>query len=157
MKISPILIFIVISIVGNIIKSSKKNKGNARRDVLPGMNSLPKALDSVKDIINDVLNPEDDLNKELDINITDIKTNETEVISRLEVEVKKEKSKEKSKVQTTIVERIKEVDVYDQKAKKKGIDLEMTPENVIHGVIMAEILQPPRAKRPYRPLYLDRE
>lgn len=34
---------------------------------------------------------------------------------------------------------------------------ELTPKNLMQGVIMAEILQPPRAKRPYRPVYMERE
>lgn len=34
---------------------------------------------------------------------------------------------------------------------------ELNPKNLMQGVIMAEILQPPRAKRPYRPIYMERE
>lgn len=33
----------------------------------------------------------------------------------------------------------------------------LTSEALVQGIVLAEILQPPRARRPYRPIYLDRD
>ncbi len=171
MKISPIVIFLIISIVSSIFNSSKKGKKNTRKDVLPGMNPLPQKLDTDARTLAKPIPAKPNVIKnlldELDIDLSDFTEqkneeilNEPEVIAKVAVEVTEENTLKKGRLKrlkTSVVERIKEVDVYDQKAKKAGMDLEMTPENLIHGVVMAEILQPPRARRPYRPLYLDRE
>lgn len=38
----------------------------------------------------------------------------------------------------------------------KVTPVQMTPNALAQGIIMAEVLQPPRGRRPYRPVYMDR-
>lgn len=35
--------------------------------------------------------------------------------------------------------------------------LPKTPQDILRAVVMSEVLQPPRSRRPYRPIYLDQE
>lgn len=167
MEFSPFLIFLIISIISSIFNVIKKSQEKGtRRDSLPEIKPLPKKID--QDLFDwddfSMFEQEEELTEpqisSRDQELTRLTTNLNKVVDALgndeepDSELKSVKKGSDRLVQ--VVERIKEIDVYDQDlASRSQMIPQMTRENIIQGVIMAEILRPPRARRPYRPSYLE--
>lgn len=161
MEFSPVLIFLIISIVSSIFNAvKKKQEADARRTSQPKTKSLPKKIEQDLFDWDEVLIVEAE--KEFDQPnpvLTPLTTDQNLGVDLLVEESPEEslKTVEKGPERLTkVVERYKEIDFYDKdRPNPTSILPQMTKENVRQGVIMAEILRPPRARRPYRPSYLE--
>ena len=151
MEFSPVLIFLIISIISSIFNAAKKKReAEARRTSSSKTKSLSKKID--QDIFDWRAESVEDFGKpNPELTTLDTNFNSEEIFEDSLKTV--EKGPERL---IRVVERQKEIDVYDKiKKDRSSILPQMTKENVMQGVIMAEILRPPRARRPYRPSYLE--
>ncbi|AZR73161.1 hypothetical protein BBF96_07045 [Anoxybacter fermentans] len=146
MNISIFLIYILIVIGSTIISRLKNMEKESRRH-----NPLSRTdFDLAKEQMNPPISIESVLDKKEEL---------VNTANSIETDSETEKVIEVWKDYDGVEERIIEIDVYDQKPVRRELNLmlEMTPENLLQGIIMAEILKPPRARRPYRPVYLEQD
>ncbi len=169
MKINSFIIYIVIaiatSIYGQYKKKQKEDKKTSNPYAAPNTESIDdtgQSVNPLQNMMNDVMEKYFEDKKEVANNISDsLKEIESKEVITKDMR-KNQRSPQRSRLRrnnssslVSVVERKKEQDIYDIKTVKGSIQPDINRDTLIQGIIMAEILQPPRARRPYRPIYLQ--
>lgn len=178
MNILSGIFFAAIAIISSLAtqKARKDNNRNtisrpiAKKNVNPyfepskDLSPVKQVRDALKEVIGEMVTQYQQAEKTVimdDTPIESIKKQKVELTVPPKIDQVKENSgkltsrlvSNKSTSLVSVVERNKEVDIYDVKPVKGSIQPKMNRNTLLQGVIMAEILQPPRAKRPYKPIY----
>lgn len=169
MEYLPIL-YIILAIGGSLIKLINKNKEKTKeQSIFPELNNQPKgfsqpaslarkkssvSLDpySLKGDLFDDFDPYQDV--VVDQEELFVTENKQEKIDDEIPEIMETTNSEYPKKSDliSVVERFPEEDYYDRVINRKNFHLNLRTENLIQGIILSEVLGPPRAKRRYTPI-----